>query len=88
MILAGLLPLGLLGLAGFRKRLTRTQGTLLLLLLCVLIIGGVTGCGGMKSTAPGGTAGAPSPTPTVSQVTINATSGSLTHSVVVSLTVN
>ena len=88
MILAGMLPLGLLGLAGFRKRLTRTQGALLLLLLCVLIVGGVTGCGGMKTMAPGGTTGTPAPTPTVSQVTINAASGSLTHSVVVSLTVN
>jgi uncharacterized protein (TIGR03118 family) len=89
MVLAGILPLGLLGLAGFRKRLTRTQGTLLLLLLCVLIVGGVTGCGGMKTMAPGGTtSGNPTPTPTVSQVTINAASGSLTHSVMVTLTVN
>jgi hypothetical protein len=87
-IFAGMLPLGLLGLAGFRKRLTRTQGALLLLLLCVLVVGGVTGCGGMQTTAPGSTTGTPAPTPTVSQVTINAASGSLTHSAVVSLTVN
>lgn len=89
MILAGLLPLGLLGLAGFRKRLN-VRGTLLLLLLCVLTIGGMAGCGGMKSAAAGSTTpGMPSsPTPVVSQVTINATSGSLAHSVVVSLTVN
>lgn len=90
-ILAGMLPLGLLGLAGFRKRLTRVRGTLLLLLLGVLTIGGVAGCGGMKSAGPGSTTpGTPTPTPTpmVSQVTINATSGSLAHSVVVSLTVN
>jgi uncharacterized protein (TIGR03118 family) len=87
MVLAGLLPLGLLGLAGFRKRLTRIQGTMLLLLLSVLTIGGMAGCGGMKSA---GTVSTPptTPTPQVSQVTINATSGSLTHSVVVSLTVN
>jgi hypothetical protein len=88
MILAGMLPLGLLGLAGFRKRLMNTRGALLLL-GCVLAIGGLAGCGGMKSTAPGSTtAGTPGATSTMSQVTINATSGSLTHSVVVSLTVN
>ncbi|HEX6494288.1 MAG TPA: TIGR03118 family protein [Acidobacteriaceae bacterium] len=85
-IFAGMLPLGLLGLFGFRKRLTRVRGALLLLVLSVLTIGGVAGCGGMKSTAPGTTT--TSPTPLVSQVTINATSGSLTHSVVVSLTIN
>jgi uncharacterized protein (TIGR03118 family) len=86
-ILAGMLPLGLLGLLGFRKRLTRLRGALLLLLLSVLTIGGMAGCGGMKTTAPGNpTPG--SPTPQVSQVTINATSGSLTHSVDVSLTIN
>ena len=89
MVLAGILPLGLLGLAGFRKRLTRTQGALLLLLLGLLIVGGVTGCGGMKSTAPGSTtSGTPTPMPTTSQVTINAASGSLAHSVMVNLTIN
>ena len=89
MVLAGMLPLGLLGLPGFRKRLTNTRATLMLMLLCVLIIGGMSGCGGMKSPMRGSRHGErPSPTPTVSQVTINATSGSLTHSVVVSLTVN
>jgi hypothetical protein len=88
MILAGMLPLGLLGLAGFRKRLMNTRGALLLL-TCVLTIGGLAGCGGMKSTPAGSTTpGTPTPTPTMSQVTIHATSGSLTHSVVVSLTVN
>jgi uncharacterized protein (TIGR03118 family) len=86
-ILAGMLPLGLLGLLGFRKRLTKLRGTLLLLLLSALTIGGMAGCGGMKTTAPANpTPG--SPTPMVSQVTINATSGSLTHSVDVSLTIN
>jgi hypothetical protein len=85
-ILAGMLPLGLLGLFGFRKRLTRVRGALLLLVLSVLTIGGLAGCGGMKTTAPGTTTG--TPTPLVSQVTINATAGSLTHSVVVSLTIN
>ena len=85
-ILAGMLPLGLLGLFGFRKRLTKVRGALLLLVLSVLTIGGMAGCGGMKTTAPGTTT--MTPTPLVSQVTINATSGSLTHSVVVSLTIN
>ncbi len=54
MVLAGMLPLGLLGLAGFRKRLMKTRGALLML-ACVLTIGGLAGCGGMKSTAPGST---------------------------------
>ena len=85
-ILAGMLPVGLLTLFGFRRRLTKVRGALLLLLLSVLTIGGMAGCGGMKTTAPGNTMG--NPTPLVSQVTINATSGSLTHSVVVSLTIN
>jgi uncharacterized protein (TIGR03118 family) len=88
MILAGMLPLGLLGLIGFRKRLMNTRGALLLL-ACVVTIGGLAGCGGMKSTMGAVTPpGTPTPTPTTSQVTINATSGSLTHSVVVALTVN
>jgi uncharacterized protein (TIGR03118 family) len=87
MVLAGLLPLGLLGLAGFRKRLKGTHVTLLLLLLCVATIGGLGGCGGMKSATAGSTTPG-APTPTVSQVTITATSGSLTHSVAVNLTVN
>lgn len=85
-ILAGMLPLGLLGLAGFRKRLMNKRGALLAL-ACVLTIGGLAGCGGMKSTAPGSTTTG-TPTPTMSQVTINATSGALTHSVNVTLTVN
>ncbi len=88
MLLAGMLPLGLLGLIGFRKRLMNVRGALLML-ACVLSIGGVTGCGGMKSAGPGGTTtGTPSPTPTTSTVTINAVSGALTHSVTVNLTVN
>jgi hypothetical protein len=88
MILAGMLPLGLLGLIGFRKRLMTVRGALLVL-ACVLTLGAVTGCGGMKSTAPGNTTtGTPARTPTMSQVTINATSGALTHSVAVTLTVN
>jgi uncharacterized protein (TIGR03118 family) len=86
-ILAGMLPLSLLTLFGFRKRLTRVRGTLLLLLLSALTIGGMAGCGGMKTTAPGNTTPG-TPAPMTSQVTINATSGSLTHSVVVSLTIN
>ncbi|MFL6426892.1 MAG: TIGR03118 family protein [Acidobacteriaceae bacterium] len=85
-IFAGMLPLGLLGLLGIRKRLTRVRGALLLLVLSVLTIGGMAGCGGMKSSGSGTTT--TNPTPLVSQVTINATSGSLTHSVVVSLTIN
>jgi uncharacterized protein (TIGR03118 family) len=85
LILVGMLPLGLLGLAGFRKRLNKVQGVLMLLVLCVLTIGGLAGCGGNNMKAPA-TSG--NPTPTVSQVTISAASGSLAHSVTVALTVN
>jgi uncharacterized protein (TIGR03118 family) len=85
-ILAGMLPLGVLTLFGFRKRLSRVRGVLLLLLLSVVTIGNLAGCGGMKTTAPGNTMG--NPVPMTSQVTINAASGSLTHSVVVGLTIN
>ena len=85
-VLAGMLPLGLLTLFGLRRRLNKVRGALLLLLLSVLTIGGMAGCGGMKTTAPGNMTG--NPTPLVSQVSINAISGSLTHSVVVSLTIN
>jgi hypothetical protein len=96
MVLAGLLPLGLLGLAGFRKRLTRTQGTLLLLLLlCVLTIGGMAGCGGgLQAVAPARTRPQERhlarrlPLERSRRPRIDATSGSRTHSVVVSLTVN
>jgi hypothetical protein len=86
LLLAGMLPLGLLGLVGFRKKLSRFRGAFPVL-LCLLVLGTLAGCGGMKSTAPpsGGTT---PPTPTTSQVTINASSGSLAHSVTVSLTIN
>jgi hypothetical protein len=101
MVLAGLLPLGLLGLAGFRKRLTRTQGTLLLLLLlCVLTVGCMAGCGGgLQAVAPARTTPQERdrkerhlarrlPLERSRRPRIDATSGSRTHSVVVSLTVN
>jgi hypothetical protein len=88
-IFAGMLPLSLLGLPRFRRRLSKVRGTVLAL-VCLLSIGLIAGCGGaMQSTTPVSTTpGTPAPTPMMSQVTINATSGSLTHSVVVNLTVN
>ncbi len=86
LILAGMFPLGLLGLMGFRRKLARFRGTLPVL-LCLLVLGTLAGCGGMKTTAPAGGTTTPA-TPTTSQVTINASSGSLTHAVTVSLTIN
>lgn len=85
LVLAGLLPLGLLGLLGFRRKLSRFRGAFPVL-LCLLVLGTLAGCGGMKTTMPSG--GGTTPTPTTSQVTINASSGSLAHAVTVSLTVN
>ena len=86
LVLAGMLPLGLLGLLGFRKKLARFRGAFPVL-RCLLALGTLAGCGGMKSAPPSG-GGTTPPTPTTSQVTINASSGSLAHAVTVSLTIN
>ncbi len=96
--LAGLLPLGLFGFAGIRKRFG-SHRIPLLAVLCILTIGAIAGCNGGMSATPAAAAPAPPTPPTTpppstptppaaSQITITATSGSLTHSVSVSLTTN
>jgi uncharacterized protein (TIGR03118 family) len=95
-LFATLLPLGLFGFAGIRRRLASMRGSLLLL-LCMLTIGAITGCSSGSSMAATPTPPAapttpapttPTSTPTTSQITITATSGSLSHSVSVNLTMD
>lgn len=91
MALAGLLPLSLLGLLGLRKRSALLRGSLLMF-VCMVSIGLITGCssGTSMAAAPAPTqpSAPPTTTPTTSQITITATSGTLSHSVTVGLTTN
>lgn len=75
-------PLGLLALFRVRHRSRSVRGTILALVLGVMSATAV----GCSSTAAQ-QAATQTPTPAVSQVTINATSGSVTKSVTVALTV-
>lgn len=86
-ILAGLLPIGLLGFAGIRKRSALLRGSILAI-VCVLTLGALAGCS--SSSMPSGSSASanPTPTPATSQVTITATSGAISHSVSVTLTTN
>lgn len=92
-LIASLLPLSLFGFAGIRRRLTNVRA-LLLLLVCSLTFGSLVGCSSGTRTATMATPSAPtspapsSPTPTMSQITVTATSGSLSHSVSINLTTN
>jgi uncharacterized protein (TIGR03118 family) len=91
-VLAGLLPITLFSFAGVRRRSKHLRRAILAI-VCILSLGAMTGCsGGGSSPAP---AAAPpsspapvTPAPATSQVTITATSGSLSHSVTVSLMSN
>jgi uncharacterized protein (TIGR03118 family) len=87
---AGILPLGLLSFVGFRKRLGSLRGSVLAL-LCILTLGSMSGCSSGTSATPTASTPAPTspaPTPITSQITLTATSGSLSHSVSVNLTMN
>ena len=84
-VLAGLLPLGLLGFAGLRRRSTLLRGSVLAF-VCMLTIGAMTGCSSGKMASP--TAPSTPSAPATTQITITATSGSLTHSIPVALTTN
>jgi uncharacterized protein (TIGR03118 family) len=93
--LAGLIPLGLLGFVGFRKRLGAVRSSVLVVLF-MLTAGMITGCssgnsGAQMSATPAPPTSTPppsSPAPTTSQITITASSGTLSHSVSVNLTTN
>lgn len=74
-------PVGLLVFAGLKRRSILARGSLFALLL-VVASAAISGCSS-SSTGTGGTV----VTPGTSQVTINATSGSITHNVTVALTV-
>ncbi len=85
--LALLAPLGLLGFAGIRRRRALVKGVLLMAIAAVVSFG-VTGC---SSNSPAAAA-APTPPattqPTTTQFTVNATSGSTTQSMTVTLTLD
>jgi uncharacterized protein (TIGR03118 family) len=72
-------PVGLLAFAGLKRRSILAGGSLFALLLTVAAA--ITGCS--SSTAPATTP----PTPSTTQVTVNAVSGSITQSVMVTFTV-
>lgn len=80
--LAFAFPLGLFGLLGLRRRSVLLRGSLLAVAIALYTVS-MTGCSGNSAKPP-----TPTPTPSTSQVMINATSGKITHSVAVSLTVN
>ncbi|HEY2039253.1 MAG TPA: hypothetical protein VGG95_06285 [Edaphobacter sp.] len=91
---AGLLPLGFLGFASLRRKLGAVRGSILMVLF-MHTAGMMTGCSSGNSAAqmspPPTSPTAPppsSPTPATSQITITASSGSLSHDVSVNLTTN
>ncbi|MBS1823658.1 MAG: TIGR03118 family protein, partial [Acidobacteria bacterium] len=87
-VLAGLLPLGLLGFAGLRRRSALLRGSVLAC-VCMLALGTLSGCSsGTMASQPTPNPPTPTPTPATSQLTITATSGTLSHSVTVGLTTN
>jgi uncharacterized protein (TIGR03118 family) len=91
--LAFLSPLGLLAFVGFRRRSTALRGSLFVLMVAALSIA-ITGCSSSASPSaampttptPPTTPAAPA-TPAATSLVINATAGSITHSVTVALTV-
>ena len=86
--LAFLAPLSLLGFAGIRRRRSLLKGALLMAAAAIISFG-VMGC---SSNSPAAAAAAPTPssptTPTTTQFTVNATSGSTTESMTVTLTLD
>ncbi|GGA53074.1 hypothetical protein GCM10011507_00170 [Edaphobacter acidisoli] len=83
MLLAFGIPFGLLSFAGLRKKSLLLRSSIFSAALMLFTLS-MTGCSS-KSTAATST---PTPTPAASQLTINATSGAITHTINVSLTVN
>jgi len=83
MTLAFVGPFGLLALVGMKRKSLVARGSLVALLL-VLSSVAMTGC---SSSGPQQGSSSTPPAATTSQVTINATSGSITQSVTIALTV-
>lgn len=87
--LAFLSPFGFLALIGVRKKSSLIRGSMLTLVLAMITL---TMAGCSSSSMPSSGTPAPttpaSPTPVTSQVSINATSGAISHSVTIALTVN
>jgi hypothetical protein len=90
MTLALISPLGLLAFVGFRRKSTALRGSLFVLMVAVLSIA-VTGCSSSASPKAAMPAAPTTPAapaaPAATSVVINATAGSITHSVTVALTV-
>jgi uncharacterized protein (TIGR03118 family) len=85
MTLAFLGPFGVLALFGVRRKSAMLRGSVLLMVVALFTLSTV-GCS--SSPKPQQPASNPAPAaPVTSQVTINATSGAITHSVTVALTV-
>jgi uncharacterized protein (TIGR03118 family) len=78
--LAFLSPFTLLAFVGFRKRSLLIRGSMLLAIVAGLTLT-MSGCGSSDSSSSSQTA-----TPTTSQIMVNATAGSITHSVPVTIT--
>jgi len=74
-------PLGLLALVGLRRRSAGLRGAVLVIAMSFLSFG-ILGCSGSSHAAT------PPAMPVTTQVMINATSGTTTHSIPVSLTVD
>jgi len=77
-------PAGLLAFAGLKRRSILAGGSLFVLLL-VVTTAAITGCS--SSTSPQQAVSTTPAAPTTTQVTVNAVSGSITQSVMVTLTV-
>jgi uncharacterized protein (TIGR03118 family) len=78
-VLAFVGPVGLLALAGFRRRSLLVRRTFLMAFIgCIALAAG--GCGSSSSGSTGGT-------PTSAQAKITATSGNITHSIPITITV-
>jgi uncharacterized protein (TIGR03118 family) len=78
--LAFLSPFTLLAFAGFRKRSLLIRGSMLLAVVAGLTLT-MSGCGSSDSSSSSQTT-----TPTTSQIMVNATAGSITHSVPLTIT--
>jgi len=75
-------PIGLLSFAGLKRRSLLARGSFFALLFFVTLAG-IAGCSSSQQSLSSMT---PAPTPTASNLTITATSGSITQSVTIAVT--